>query len=496
MSQQVKIYKLNEVYAKIDAERSVLREIYEEFSFQVPNARFNPKVKNKIWDGYIRLLNLRDATFPIGLVPDLHKFLVKNDYEVIVDSALMVGDYFTPIDMERLLEALEVTLKPHDFQEEAVTRCISEGRALILSATGSGKSFIQFLVSSYYRASAKRTLLVVPSQNLVNQMYGDFQSYSPYEPVMQKIMGGYDKEIQEDTSVVITTWQSIYKEDQEWFDQFEVVMVDEVHYADAASLKGIMEKCVNIKYRFGFTGTLKDSKTNQMVLVGMFGPVFTASTTKELMDRKILTPIHIRPIIFKHDDEIVKKLKQYYKQNKKKFDYQEELKYIISSEKRNSKVALLAKSLGGNTLILFDRVETHGKLMYDVLCKKFGEDKIYFIHGKVDVDDREEVRKIMEKNEGVICVASSRIFSTGVNIRNLHNIILSSLGKSKIAIIQSIGRSVRLHDSKEHANLIDLSDDLRGGNKTPNYSLRHLEERMELYRRENFEIKPVKVVNL
>lgn len=274
------------------------------------------------------------------------------------------------------------------------------------------------------------------------------------------------------------------------------LIVSNCHYADAASLKGIMEKCVNVKYRFGFTGTLKDSKTNQLVLTGMFGPVYVASTTKDLMDRKILTPIEIRPIVFKHSDEEVRRIKQEYRKKNKKFDYQAEFEYIIGNEKRNDTIAKLALALEGNTLILFDRVDTHGKLMYNVLCGMLDENKVHFIHGGVDANDREEVRKIMEQNVGVVCVASSRIFSTGVNIRNLHNVILSSLGKSKITIIQSIGRALRLHDSKMSAKLIDLSDDLRGGNKTPNYSLRHLEERLELYRREEFEIKNPKVIPL
>jgi hypothetical protein len=286
----VRILKKDEVHVVIDAERSVLKEIYEHFSFQIPNAKFDPRVKNKIWDGFIRILNLKTREFYVGLVPELCKFLKKNNYEYILDSDIIVGDYFTPIDFERITEALETVYEARDYQQNAVSRCINEGRALILASTGSGKSFIQYLVSSYYRASGLKTLLIVPTQSLVEQMYKDFESYSPYKPLMQKIMSGYDKELSEyytfhledgtscvyegnerikvlnpdnpdkpieksaktltrkdriayadlkdgyakivsieksETEIIISTWQSIHRLDQDWFDQFEVAICDE-----------------------------------------------------------------------------------------------------------------------------------------------------------------------------------------------------------------------------------------------------------------------------
>jgi superfamily II DNA or RNA helicase len=266
--------------------------------------------------------------------------------------------------------------------------------------------------------------------------------------------------------------------------------------ATAKSISDIMAKMTKTKHRFGFTGSLKDSKCDSMVLTGLFGPVYQATTTRDLMDRDYLAKLIIHPIVFKHDDDQINAMKQELRKNKKKFDYNAELEYLIGNEKRNRAIAKLAISLKKNTLILFDRVDTHGKLMYDILCELTDKNKVYFIHGKVEVEQREQVREIMEKNDGIICVASSGVFATGVNICNLHGIIFSALGKSKIRVVQSIGRSLRLHDSKDYARLFDISDDLRAGTKTLNYSLRHFHERIELYSRENFEMKPVQVIPL
>jgi superfamily II DNA or RNA helicase len=557
MTTPTRILKKDEVHVVIDAERSVLREIYDHFSFQIPNAKFDPRVKNKIWDGFIRILNLKTREFYVGLVPELCKFLKKNGYEYVLDSDIIVGDYFTPIDFERITEALETVYEARDYQQNAVSRCINEGRALVLASTGSGKSFIQYLVSSYYRAKGLRTLLIVPTQSLVEQMYKDFESYSPYKPLMQKIMSGYEKELSAhytftlengntctyegnerikvlesgekkieksakmitrkdriayadvndgyakilkieelSSEITIATWQSIHRLDQSWFDLYNVVMCDECHLATARSISDIMTKMTKTKYRFGFTGSLKDSKCDSMVLTGLFGPVYQATTTKDLMDRDYLAKLVIHPIVFKHNDDEISAMKQVLRENKKKFDYNAELEYLIGNEKRNRAIAKLAISLKKNTLILFERVDTHGKLMYDILCELTDKNKVYFIHGKVGVDEREEVREVMEKNDGIICVASSGVFSTGINIRNLHGIIFSALGKSKIRVIQSIGRSLRLHETKDHARLFDISDDLRAGTKSLNYSLKHFNERLDLYTRENFELKSVQVINL
>jgi superfamily II DNA or RNA helicase len=481
------IKKVSEVYVKVLADRGILREIYERFSFEIPNARFDPRVKNRIWDGRIRMLNLKDQTFYIGLVPELCSFLKKSDYKFTLDPNLYVGSELSSRDLNKLIETLEIPYEVRDYQLSAVLHAVNEGRGLILSATGSGKSLIQFLIASYYRALGMKTLLIVPTQSLVEQMYKDIESYSPYVPNLHTIMEGQGRDVPEDSEIVIATWQSIFRLPLEWFSQFSVVLGDECHLYSAKSLSGILQKMIETKYRFGFTGSLKDSKTDEMVLKGLFGPVFQASSTRDLIDREYLSKLYIYPIVFKYSDEVCR--------NFKGVDYQSELSYLIANEQRNKAIVDITINLKGNSLLLFERVDTHGKLLYNIFLESTDR-PIYFIHGGVDVDERENVRKVMEERNDVICIASAGVFSTGINIRNLHNVLLTSLGKSKVRVLQSIGRSLRLHDSKDHASLIDFSDDLRGNRKKLNYSLRHFNERLEVYRREQHVIKQVKVVQL
>lgn len=265
------------------------------------------------------------------------------------------------------------------------------------------------------------------------------------------------------------------------------LIVSNCHLATAKSITGIMQKLEDSPFRYGFTGTLKDSKTNEMVLTGLFGPVFTASTTKELMDKNYISKLEIYPVGFVHSKEKIKPLG--------KLDYQGEISYINSCQERNEWIKKLALSLNKNSLILFDRVDTHGRIIYDMI-KSSTDRHVYFIYGGIESEERENVRKIMEQNDEVICVASSGVFSTGISIRNLHNVVFASSGKSKVRVLQSIGRSLRLHDSKDSAKLFDLFDDMRCGKKTSNYTLRHFMERLEIYRDQGFKISPVKTVAL
>jgi superfamily II DNA or RNA helicase len=483
----VRITKLNEVHAVIQAERNILAEIHDRFSFQIANAKFHPKVKFGIWDGYIRLFSLKNQTLYIGLIPDLCKFLVLSKYSFEIDPSLVSGTNFTLSDFEKMVEALETTITPHYYQKDAVIHILNEGRAAVLAPTSSGKSFIIYLTNAFYRAQGHKTLIVCSTKSLVKQMEGDLKSYSPYHPEIQIIMEGYTKEVSQDTEIVVATWQSITKLPQKWFNQFRVVIGDEIHLFTAKSLVDILEKCQRACWRFGFTGTIHDAKTNEMVLTGLFGPIYKVITTKELMDEGYIAKLKIKPFVFKYPKEICKTLS--------KLTYQDEFSFLISNEKRNEAIAKMALSLEENSLILFDRIETHGKLLYDIIRSKTNR-PVYFLHGGIDVDDREAVREIMEKNTDVICLASSGIFSTGVNIRNLHHVFLTSLGKSKIKVLQSIGRSLRLHSSKEYASLYDFTDDLRGSRQKLNYALKHFEERMEVYQREQFEVLPVKVLEL
>ena len=265
----------------------------------------------------------------------------------------------------------------------------------------------------------------------------------------------------------------------DYFERFEVVIGDEAHQFKSASLVKIMTKLHQAKYRYGFTGTLDGTQTHKLVLEGLFGPSYKTIKTHELMEKGYLARLNAKIILLKHKAT--------------PFDtYEEEIQYLINHEQRNKFIKNLALDLKGNTLILYSRVETHGEVLYNLINNN-DDRKVFFIHGGVDVHDRELTRSITEGEKNAIIVASYGTFSTGINIKNLHNVIFASPSKSKIRNLQSIGRVLRKGTNKFKATLYDIADDCSTDSKK-NYTLNHLVERIKIYNEENFNYDLVRVL--
>ena len=474
----VKVEKVNNVYVRVIAEDSIMQEMYDFFTFSAPNYQFSPAYKEKHWDGKIRLLSLKTKQIYLGLIAYIKVFCKQNNYSIeVLDEEKEVF----PIDTKNLANALALPIQPRDYQYVASSIGLTKKRSVLISPTGSGKSLIIYMIIRQLLNSGKqRGLLIVPTINLVTQMHSDFKSYSinngwDVEKHCQKIYGGESK-IPE-TDLVISTWQSIFEMPKKYFAQFDFIIGDEAHTFKAKSLTSIMTKLVNCDVRIGTTGTLDDSKVNKLVLEGLFGPVSKVISTKELIERKQLANFNIKCIVLKYPEQVCK-LTQ-------KFTYAEEMNFLTQHAGRTNFIADLAVNLKGNTLVLFTYVEKHGKLLYDLILSKCSERKVFFIHGDVDADDRELVRNITEKETDAIIVASYGTYATGVNIRNLHNVVFSSPTKSKIRTLQSIGRVLRLAENKDAAVLYDIADDLRYGPRT-NFTLKHYEERVKIYSEEKF----------
>ena len=234
-----------------------------------------------------------------------------------------------------------------------------------------------------------------------------------------------------------------------------------------------MTKLEHAKYRYGFTGTLDGTQTHQWVLEGLFGPSYKVIKTDELMRQGHLSQLDIQCLVLKHPPQ--------------KFEtYEDEIQYLISHEQRNKFINNLALDLKGNSLVLYSRVETHGAILYDQINKNKQPDrKVFFIHGGVDAEEREQVREITEQEQNAIIIASYGTFSTGINIKRLHNVIFASPSKSRIRNLQSIGRVLRKGINKVKAILYDIADDCSNKSRK-NYTLNHLIERIKIYNEENF----------
>jgi superfamily II DNA or RNA helicase len=473
----IKVQKVDNIYVQVEAEDGILQEMSEFFTFSTPGYQFSPAFRNKYWDGKIRLLNLKTKQIYFGLEKYIREFAKLKGYSYEYEEEQEVY----PIDTKNLATALSLPMEPRDYQLLASSVGLTKKRSVLISPTASGKSLIIYMMIRHLLNNGKkRGLLIVPTINLVAQMYSDFENYSiqngwKVDHHCQKIFGGESKI--PDSDLIISTWQSIYEMPKKYFAQFDFVIGDEAHTFKAKSLTSIMTKLINCDIRIGTTGTLDDSKVNKLVLEGLFGPTFKVISTKELIERKQLANFSIKCIVLKYPEMVCKTVKG--------FTYPDEMNFLTQHEGRNNFIKDLALNLKGNSLILFTYVEKHGKILYDLLKDASQGRKVFFIHGGVEAEDREAVRHITEQENDAIIVASYGTFSTGVNIRNLHNIIFSSPTKSKIRALQSIGRVLRLGENKEAATLYDIADDLRYGPYT-NFTLKHYEERVKIYSEEKF----------
>lgn len=482
------VIKKDEVYAKIICEKDVARELSEFFTFFVPGYQFVPAFKNKIWDGKIRLYNLQTSQLYLGLTGYLQEFADERQYYIDWND-LKTQDEYSVYHFNKFVESLNLhsrdqPIEVREYQKNAFIHAMQQRRTLLLSPTASGKSLIIYLLfRQLLDYQNLKGLIIVPTTSLVEQLYSDFVDYSSHngflvEDAVHRVYQGRDKV--SDKALIISTWQSLYQMPSSYFQQFDYVIGDEAHLFKAQSLTTILTSAIKTKYRIGLTGTLDGTKTHKLVLEGLFGPVEKVTTTKELIDNKQLSNFQIKCLVLKYSDEICETMKN--------TTYQEEIDYLISNKNRNRFIRNLAISLGTNTLILYQMVEKHGKILYNDILEKANGRKVFFIHGKVETEEREEVRRIMETENDAIVVASFGTFSTGINIRNLHNIIFASPSKSRVRNLQSIGRGLRQNDGKDMATLYDIADDLRY-KKHMNFTLKHFVERVKIYNEEKFTFK-------
>ena len=481
------VHKKDDVYLNIECEAHIAHDLSDFFTFRVPGYRFMPAYRNRAWDGKIRLFNAFGGELYVGLLPYVVEFAERR--ELTIQSLPSVKtttigetkEFFNELDP--FVDGKSIT--PYDYQVDTVHHGINHKRALMISPTSSGKSLMIYaLINWYLNTIDKKILIIVPTTSLVEQLYKDFEDYSngssfAYDSVQtHRIYAGKDKDT--DCPVVITTWQSIYKLKKDWFNQFGAVIGDEAHNFKAKSLTSILTKMTKCEYKFGFTGTLDGTQTHKLVLEGLFGPVHNVTTSKALMDADLIAKLHIEAVTLKYTDEEKKLVKG--------MVYADEIDWLINCKKRNKFICDLASTRESNTLILYQYVKKHGEKLFKDLKDKNPERPVFFVSGDIKTKIREEVRAITEKSKNAIIVASYGTFSTGINIRNLHNIIFGHPVKSRIRNLQSVGRVLRKYDDKERATLFDISDDLSWKNGK-NYSLRHFFERIKIYNSEKFDYK-------
>jgi len=476
------ISKVDEVYNKITCEPSIAQELCDFFTFYVPGYKFMPAYRTKMWDGKIRLYSIHEKKLYSGLLHYVVTFAQKRTYHIIFLSSFdyepvtISSDFIDSLQLQSNGKALTV----RDYQLDALTHALSVQKSLLISPTASGKSLIIYLLVRYLDSP---TLIVVPTTSLVEQMYKDFQDYSAIngwvvDDNCHRIYSGHEKNT--DKPVVISTWQSIHRLKNPFFEGFRLVIGDEAHGFKSKSLISIMTKLINAKYRVGTTGTLDGTQTHQLVLEGLFGPVKQVTTTKELMDTDILAGLNVHCIVLEYSEDECKLVKS--------MDYKQEIDFLVGNPKRNQFITNMVSALSGNTLVLYQLVKKHGDILFQMLSELLEDKIVRYIHGGVKTDVREQIREEAENNNNVVIVASYGTYSTGVNIRNLDNVVFASPSKSRIRNLQSIGRALRRKGTNTNASLLDIADDL-SHKSYQNYTLKHLIERIKIYNSEKFDYR-------
>lgn len=497
----VRLFLKDNAMILVDTSEGIRREISERFTFFVPGYKFMPAYRKKVWDGKIRLFNYKNGEINAGLYHKLRQFCADRGYTISIEqSRFGYPGQLNKVDLEKFnefLKNIELPFMPRDYQYNAIVHGLKSKRAVLLSPTGSGKSFIIYLLTRWLLhdeidfgqlpSSNQKVLIIVPTTSLVEQMYADFEDYGyDAEANVHKIYSGKDKET--DKQIVLSTWQSIYKLPGKWFEQFGAVFGDECHGFKSKSLSSIMNKARSADYRFGLTGTLDGAETHELMLEGLFGPVHKVITTKQLQDNDTLAPLKINILLLDYAKEACDYISGHAKKT-----YQEEIDYIVRHEGRNNLIRNLAIDRSGNTLVLFQYVEKHGDVLYQMIKDKAdGKRKVFYVHGGTDSGDREAIRKIVESQKDAIIVASLGTFSTGINIKNLHNIIFANPSKSQVKVLQSIGRGLRKSDDGSTTQLYDIADDLHSGSRK-NFTLLHSGERIKIYAKEQFDYQIIPI---
>jgi len=228
VSDNIILHKKDEAFIRFECDRNIAQELSDYFTFYVPGYQFVPAYKNRLWDGKIRLADLRTFSIYHGLIPYIQKFCEERDYKLHIDPHITTTENFSAKEADEFAKSLKLPHEVRDYQLKSFIQAIRNRRILLLSPTASGKSLILYLIVRFLQQEHKRGLLIVPTTSLVEQMYSDFESYGyDSDEYCHRQYSGKEKHTRK--FLTITTWQSIYKNEKEWFEQFDFVLGDEAH---------------------------------------------------------------------------------------------------------------------------------------------------------------------------------------------------------------------------------------------------------------------------
>lgn len=445
-------------------------EVREYFSIANPAARFS-----RSWYTPKRLYAIApNGHFDAGLMTEILNYLKSKNKDSNIKISEDLLKVLNPKLDKPLIKRLKLDLR--DYQEETVQKCMSIGRGVSVLGTGAGKTLtIATLIENFYLYSKKvkdfKCLIIVPDLGLVNQTYSDFNEYD-----VSFTLTRWTGKIKPDLSanVIISNIDILRSkfEENPWIQNVDMLVVDEAHKMGRGNKSSKLLDKIKTPNKFGFTGTLPEDNLDKWSIIGKIGAVLIKKSSYELREENFLTNVKINILNLNYKSKPVRVSKSIDPTE----NYRNELQFLSYNPFRNRVILSTCNNFKNNILILINNID-HGQHLYDTLSTNLKDKQVFFIRGEVDVDERDKVKEIMERHDNVVCVAVSQIFSTGVNIKNIHMILFAAGGKSFIRTVQSIGRGLRLHDNKENLNIIDLSDNLE-------YGREHSAKRKQIYNEE------------
>lgn len=468
-------------------------DVREHFSVKNDGARF-ARMRGRFIPSRTYVITPGGRMDPC-LFYDITKFLLQNNYcdqdKIRASKSFLENILPAPVGYHQNISFTKepydnLSLKLRDYQKAVVSKCLTSGRGVVVLATAGGKTLIMAsLLSNFFHMKNNfKCLLIVPDLGLVEQTFSDFSSYDvPFSS--RKWTGSHpiDSDKSNTANVVIANLGILQSEnsDLSWIENVDLVIFDEVHKARRGNKVNDILKNLKTNIRFGFTGTMPEEKLDQWNIIGKIGPIIYEKNSFQLRNEKYISKVSANVLELHYTNSpptITNSLNPAEK-------YRAELEFLFDNKFRNNTVAALSNNAPNNVLILIDYIR-HGQALYECLTKVCNRKQVFFIRGEVEIKDREKVRDLMEKNTNIVCVAISKIFSTGVNIKNLHFIVFAGGGKAKVRTIQSIGRGLRLHETKDKLYIIDLADQFT-------YGKRHQLKRQSLYEQENIPYQAKKI---
>jgi len=480
-----------------EASEIELEQLRISLTRKIKNWRFNPRVQQGYWDGsYCYLIN--NQFIPSGLWREVYDIAKKYKYDIQFDGIRNLFDQsIDRADFEKWsadffdgYQVEGVDIRPRDYQLDTAFKILKFKKCSAELATSAGKTMIAFMTVAYMlqRNLAKKILFIVPTVDLVIQGTDDFHEFNWQQAVKLKVQQVYaGQKIKPDVNIVFGTYQSLVKKKADYYAEFDAVIVDEMHKVKSHSIKSILEKCVNAQYRFGLTGTMPKPETlERLTSMCYTGPLISEIGAKYLQDQGHIAQCQVKVLQMDYATHETKQafleLSRNRYERKKVFSLEQN--YIINHQERLDFITKVIGKSTKNSLILFYRID-YGEAIYNKLRSSLDNKSVYYVDGGTDNEIRDLYKKKMEAQDDVLLVASFGTFSTGISVKNIHNIFFCESFKSEVIIRQSIGRGLRQHKNKDMLTIVDFVDDFRTDG-WDNYIYKHGQERIKIYKDQQF----------